>query len=251
MNQFEKFNIFKNYHSKENPLVLLNIWDSKSKELAEKNGVKVLATSSYAISDLHSYADGENMPFEEILSELKKITSNTNLPISVDIESGYAKTTENLMENMKELIELGITGINIEDKIPDKDSLYSVEKFTSKIITIKGVSENIFINARTDMFFYGNIEEKNKDTKILYETIQRIKEYENAGADGIFIPGLKNKKFIKEIVENISIPLNIMLDYRIDNINEFKNLGISRFSFGPTIYLKLLEDAEKIFHGDI
>lgn len=251
MNQSEKFNTFKSYHSKTNPLVLLNIWDFKSKELSEKGGVKTLATSSYAIADLHGYADGENMPFEDILSELEKIASNTSLPITVDIETGYAKTADGLKNNIKELIKLGIVGINIEDKIPDTDSLYSVEEFKNKLISIKQVSKEIFINARTDMFFYGNIEDKNTNTDILNETIKRIKEYESAGADGIFIPGLKNKEFIKEITENTSIPLNIMLDYRTENINEFQGLGISRFSFGPTIYLKLMEDAEKIFQKNL
>ncbi len=247
MNQNNKFELFKSYHSKSDPLILLNIWDLKSKELAEKHGEKVLATSSYAMADSNGYLDGENIPFSKVLSEFEKITKNTSLPVTVDIESGYAKTDKELENNIKDLIKLGIIGINLEDRVPQTDLLYSINEFRDKIRIIKQVTKDLFINVRTDMFFYGDITNKNKDRKLLQDTIIRIKEYEISGADGIFIPGLKNKEFIKEITENISIPLNIMLDYRSDDINEFKNLGISRFSFGPTIYLKILEISEKIF----
>ncbi|MNJ49096.1 Oxaloacetate decarboxylase [compost metagenome] len=87
------------------------------------------------------------------------------------------------------------------------------------------------------MFFYGDIEDKNKDVKLLADAITLGKAYAQAGADCLFVPGLKNKKFLEKLASSVEIPINIMLDISQDNIEDYAQLGIARISYGPFIYL--------------
>lgn len=96
----------------------------------------------------------------------------------------------------------------------------------------------MFINVRTDSFFQGDIILQNKNTDLLRDTIERINHYEKYAIDSIFIPGLKNKEFIRTISRNVSVPLNIMLDIEKDSIEDYLSLGISRISFGPSTYIE-------------
>nr|WP_271494181.1 isocitrate lyase/phosphoenolpyruvate mutase family protein [Enterococcus sp. 5H] len=93
------------------------------------------------------------------------------------------------------------------------------------------------MNVRTDTYFTGDSNENNQNEQILDQTITRIKAYEKTGIDGIFIPGLKNKEHIKKIAAQTTLPINIMLDIKEDSISDYLNIGVSRISFGPAIYL--------------
>lgn len=245
MTQFKKYDIFSKYHSKNEPLILINTWDQNSSKTVENLGIKAIATSSFAMAEYYGYKDGENIPFKMILGMLKNICSETGLPVTADIESGYAKSLAGLKKNIEKLIECGIIGLNIEDKVSGEEFLYSIQEYGNRIKLIKEVNKKIFINARTDTFFTGNIQENNSDLNILNETIKRGNKYKEFGADGLFIPGLKNKEFIKKICDEVSIPINIMLDSSVDDINDYLGLGVSRISYGPSIYLKAMEGIEK------
>ncbi len=227
------YNYIKKLHDKNNPLVLKNVWDEESCKLV-KHEQQVIATSSFAIADRLGFQDGEKIPFKVMLSELKKICDCTEIPISVDIEQGYAETLEELSKNINSLIQIGVSAINIEDLSKDRNSLLSIEEFIKKIVTIKQVGNDIFINARSDIFFGGCENMSNSDR--IKEAIKRGNEYYKAGADSFFLPGLKNPNSIKAITSKISIPLNIMLD-GFEKPSDYTDLGISRFSYGPSLYL--------------
>ena len=164
MNQNEKILKFRKLHSAQSPLILLNIWDEKSADMMIKQAShNVIATSSWAMAKHFGYEDGENIPFELLLRTIKKIykANDGDLLISVDIETGYADSLNSLKDNIKKLIDCGIIGINIEDKVINYASLYDMEEQGKRISAIKECSENekveIFINARTDTFFLGDI----------------------------------------------------------------------------------------------
>lgn len=238
---------FKNAHKKDKPLVLLNIWDITSALELKKKKISMIPTGSYAMSDHYGYQDGENMPFDELLGYIEQMDTVDNY-VTVDIESGYAKNLINLSENIEALINSGIVGINIEDKRVNTEILYSIEEQKERLLCIKqtcsAMKKELFINARTDMYFIGDIAKNNQDEQLLNQTITRINTYEKTGIDGIFIPGLKNKEHIKRMTAEITVPLNIMLDIKEDLIADYLNIGISRISFGPSIYM-LYNETEK------
>ena len=91
-NQLEKIQLFKALHVKGNPLVLYNIWYAGGAKAAQEIGNKAIATSSWAIAHSHGYQDGETPPIELVLANLKRILAKVELPVTIDIESGYGKT---------------------------------------------------------------------------------------------------------------------------------------------------------------
>lgn len=108
---------FNNLHSQDKPLLIGNVWDVPSAKMAEELNFKAIATSSSAIAALLGYNDGEEMKFSELEYLVKRIALNTNLPLSVDLESGYSRDPKQIVNHIKRLSQVGVVGINIEDSV--------------------------------------------------------------------------------------------------------------------------------------
>ena len=231
---------FRNAHQQKKPLVLLNIWDVASANELTTQNINLIPTGSYAMSDHYGYQDGENMPFDELLGCIRQMDTHNNY-ITADIESGYATNGLELAKNIEALINIGVIGINIEDKKPNTETLYSIAEQSERLLAIKQqcktMKKDLFINVRTDTYFSGDIAANNQNEQVLNQTIARIKAYEKTGIDGIFIPGLKNQEHLKQIAAATTLPINIMLDIQNDSIADYLDTGISRISFGPSIYM--------------
>ena len=180
---------FKALHQQQKPLLIGNVWDVNSTKVFEKLNFSAIATSSAAVAHILGYEDGEQLGFSELEYIVKRIISNTSLPVSVDIESGYGRDVSNVLENIERLFKLGVAGLNIEDSIMNNGrKLVAADEFAAKLKTIKShlvkKEINMFLNIRTDTFIIGVPD-------LLNETKKRIKLYEDAGADGIFVPCMK------------------------------------------------------------
>ncbi len=236
-----QFQTFKELHYQEDVLYLFNCWDVMSAKIIEGKGVKALATSSYAIADAWGCADGEKLPFENLVWFSQQLIHNSNVPVSVDAEGLYADSLETLYYNAQSLFTTGISGINFEDKKNRSHTyeLWNVNEQAERIQTLKHVATslntNIFVNARTDVFF----KEEKHSIDLVKEALNRAEVYADAGADGIFIPGLTNIELIEEFSKNSPLPVNIMLNSstNIESIN-WKNVGVSRVSYGPHSYFQ-------------
>jgi 2-methylisocitrate lyase-like PEP mutase family enzyme len=126
MNNYE---IFYQLHQQKRPLILANAWNVKSAQLIEKNGYKAIATSSSAIANSLGYEDGENISFDELFYVVQRIVSCINIPLSVDIETGYSNNISEVITNIQRLVDIGVVGINLEDS-QGKDLF--IEKLSSK-----------------------------------------------------------------------------------------------------------------------
>ena len=126
MSLFEKF---VELHLSESPLILGNVWNVQSAKIFEKLKFKAIGTSSAAIANSLGYEDGENISFEEYFYIVKRISENTSLPLSVDIESGYSDDVDVILSNIIKLVEIGVVGINIEDSVCKKiNSIYFISR---------------------------------------------------------------------------------------------------------------------------
>src|SRR3569833_1559347 len=112
MDQYEKFY---QLHHHQKPLILANAWNAKSAQLIEEAGFEAIGTSSGAISSSLGYDDGEKIPFDELLYIVQRIKASIKIPLSVDMERGYTDDLTVLTDNIKRLIDSGVSGINIED----------------------------------------------------------------------------------------------------------------------------------------
>lgn len=228
---------FKNLHNQEKPLLIGNVWDVPSTKIAEKLNFQAIGTSSSAIATLLGYNDGEEMEFSELEYFIKRIAINTNLPLSVDLESGYSRNPKQIINHIKRLAELGVVGINIEDSVVnEKRILLDANGFAKTLTEIKEHLEkekiDIFINVRTDTFIL-------LQENVIEETKKRIKLYQNAGASGIFTPCIERENDIKTIVDATNLPINVMCMPNLPDFETLTKLSVKRISMGNFIFDKM------------
>ncbi|WP_295510810.1 isocitrate lyase/phosphoenolpyruvate mutase family protein [uncultured Pseudoalteromonas sp.] len=229
----DKYQLFHQLHHQPTGFVLANAWDLSSAQFIQAAGAKALATTSWGIAASLGLADGENISFQTQLALVKSLTKHIHIPLTVDIESGYSNDPLQISQNVLALARLGVVGINIEDSNKDTNALRSIEQQCTIISEIKKVlNENgfgsLFINARTDTFFVSD--------RPFQATLERAKAYQNAGADGLFVPGLTNIEQITSLTNAIDMPLNVMA---MSNFNSAKAAfagGAKRFSLGNSLY---------------
>jgi len=253
MNQIERALLLKKLHIKEDPLILFNIWDAGSAQALQEVGAKVIATGSWAVAAAHGYEDGEKLSLDLVLANLKRIIAKVKLPVTIDIEGGYGQTPIEVQETITKVIETGAVGINFEDQIIGEENLYSIEDQCKRIQAIQQASERamipIFINARTDVFFK-TISDNHSDNH-LEEAIRRAHAYAESGANGFFVPGLRNVSYIEQLCKLSPIPINIMILPGMPSVKQLTALGVARISYGPGPYClamdALKEAGSKIF----
>jgi 2-methylisocitrate lyase-like PEP mutase family enzyme len=252
--QAEKAKQLHQLHHSGKLLILPNIWDVLGAKLLEDIGYTAVATASAAIAYSNGYNDGENISFTEVLHILKRIAGSVNIPVTADIESGYAADETELEKNIHELITTGIVGINIEDTDKQTNALVSIETQCKKIELIKRIALEtdvpLFINARTDTFVHA--ESFASVQQQLDETIQRGKAYKAAGA-GCFYPILAHdQQHIQAIVEAVNMPVNILMMPGIAELDVLQKTGVTRVSLGPGFLkysIKAMKDlATKLQH---
>lgn len=231
MNQAEKFY---QLHHEEKLFVLGNAWDVASVRAFEEAGYKAVATSSAALANTLGYEDGEKIPFSLLFETVLRMKEKISVPFSVDLERGYGNNATEVIRNLEKLVEIGIAGINLEDSMPgEQKTLKSIPDFQLLISSIserfnrKGMK--IFINARTDAFLL-NIPNP------LDESIKRVKAYEEAGANGVFVPLLTDETGIRQVVNSTNLPLNVLAWHALPDFEKLSALGVKRVSLGSSVF---------------
>lgn len=254
-NQSEKEKQFYELHHNGGLLILPNIWNPLGAILLEDLGYKAVATASASIALSNGYQDGEKIPFDDLLLILEKIVKSVNIPVTADVESGYAKNNIELKENIKKLVDTGIAGINFEDSKHDEQKLFTKEEQSEKINLIKktasAMGSSLFINARTDVF----IKETNlSNEEKVAEAAGRGKAYKDAGADCFYPIFIKEKESIVTIMNEVSLPVNILMVPGIPDFSTLKEIGLARISLGPGLLKKAINSikdiAQKLLNHD-
>jgi 2-methylisocitrate lyase-like PEP mutase family enzyme len=244
--QQEKAKQFYNLHHSGRLLILPNIWDCLGANLLESLKYPAVATASASVAFTNGYDDGQRISYDSVLGILKKIVSSVNIPVSADIESGFAENDLQLKENIKQLLAAGIVGINIEDTDKKTDSIWPAETQCEKIKLIKKISEEVgvplFINARADVYLRG----KNFDTpeSKFEEALKRGRAYKAAGADCFYPIAMTRQEDIKRMVEQLQMPLNVITIPGIPELTVLNEIGVARVSLGPS-FLKIAIKAMK------
>lgn len=221
-----------------------NVWNVESAGVYEKLGYKALATSSSAVALSLGYEDGEQISFEEYFYIIKRIKASVSIPLSVDLEAGYGLENDTIVSNILKLLEIGVSGINIEDtyviegerKLTEKNIF--CERLKDIFIKLGENRDKIFINARTDPFLL-NME------NALEETLERIKLFEELKADGVFVPGVISENDIRTIAASTGLPVNVMGLPDLPDFDTLKKLGVKRITSGAFVYRKIYKELEK------
>jgi 2-methylisocitrate lyase-like PEP mutase family enzyme len=244
MNWTEKAQRFAELHAAGAPLVLYNAWDAGSAKSILAAGARAIATSSWSVAAAQGYGDGEAIPIEFAEQIVGRITATVDAPVTVDFEGGYSEDDGALAANVSRLLDLGVIGINFEDRIVKGSGLYSVDRQTRRISAIRKAAEqkgvNLFINARTDVFF------ENEDAaQAIGEALDRAKAYAAAGASGFFVPGLVDEALIGRISKGATLPVNVMVMDGVPSNSRLTELGVRRISYGPIPYIRAMSTLEQ------
>jgi methylisocitrate lyase len=248
--QAHKTEQFRALHIPGKPLVLFNIWDASSARAVAAGGAKAIATSSWSVANANGFVDGERIPLALAIENLRRIVGATDLPVTIDLESGYGDTSEVVGETIGLAIDAGAVGCNLEDSFPANGKLRETTDQVGRIRrarqTADATSIRFFINARTDVFFQRPPEQH--DDAMVVEVIARARAYAEAGADGLFAPGLADIALIARLAKASPLPVNIMIGDATPPVHALAKHGIARASHGPRPYLiamKTLEDGAR------
>jgi 2-methylisocitrate lyase-like PEP mutase family enzyme len=240
MNQMEKAKRFAELHVAGAPLVLYNAWDAGSAKSILDAGAKAIATSSWSVAAAQGYGDGEAIPIELAEQIVGRIAATVDIPVTVDFEGGYSEDDGELAANISRLLDLGVIGINFEDRIVKGSGLYSVDRQARRIAAIRKAAEqkgvDLFINARTDVFF----EHGEDAAQAVSEALGRAKAYGAVGASGFFIPGLVDDALIGRICKSVTLPVNVMVMDGVPSNGRLSELGVTRISYGPIPYIRAM-----------
>ncbi|GAA0716390.1 isocitrate lyase/phosphoenolpyruvate mutase family protein [Clostridium malenominatum] len=225
----------------QSTIVLPYAWDAMSARIFERKGFGYIATTSAGIALSRGYEDGEKIPVDDMLETVKNIINAVEIPVIVDIESGYGDSVEKVLEIVKTLISFGAAGINIEDGSNKLEQpLHSVEFQVEKIKAIrKYVNQQnmpFIINGRTDVYWLGINDYK--------EALNRSILYYEAGADNIFIPGVSAYELILKLKKDLPCPLNILVTEKTPSLDELSNIGVEVLSLGSAQYRATVSNLE-------
>lgn len=217
-------------HQAPTPFLLVNVHDPLSVLLAQSQGAVAIGTSSAALAWSLGYADGEQLPVAALLDAVKRLLRVSQLPLTIDLESGYSSNPDDVADLVLQLAQSGVAGINLEDGVAPPELL------CQKIIACRAklAGYPLFINARTDVFLQ---QLAATDALSIAMCQQRLQAYQTAGADGGFIPGLSSLAIVEKISKDVTLPINLMGWPEQATSDELNQAQVKRISAGPMLLL--------------
>lgn len=218
---------FAELHRAAEPLLLPNAWDHASAMALAAEGFRAVGTTSLGVAAAAGLPDGAAATRDETL-RLARSLGPAPFLLSVDAEGGFAEDPDEVGEFARELAAAGAVGVNLED------GLGPVGRHAAKIAAVKAAAPDLFVNARTDTHWLGDGE----------GTLHRLDAYAEAGADGVFVPGLTDPAEIAALVRHLGdIPLNILYSPTGPTgptVPHLTDLGVRRVSLGSLLYRRAL-----------
>ncbi|GAB2581671.1 hypothetical protein GCM10027168_12990 [Streptomyces capparidis] len=223
---------FARLHHRAAPLLLPNAWDHASAAALAARGFPAIGTTSLGVAAAAGLPDGAAATAGATLALARRLGQGSFL-FTVDAEGGFSDDPREVAELARKLHDAGAAGINLEDGRPD-GTLAPVELHAAKIAAVKAAAPTLFVNARTDTHWLGCQEDG---------TAARLAVYEQAGADGVFVPGLSDPDGIAALTATLVVPLNILYTPTGPTVAELAALGVRRVSLGSLLYRRALAAA--------
>ncbi len=231
-----KAQAFRSMHQAPPILVLPNAWDAVSARLFVKAGARALATTSAGIAATLGYPDGQKVPRPLMLDVVARIAKAVDVPVTADIEAGYATSPQELAETIRAVIDAGAIGFNLEDATGDSSRpLFEPGQQVARIVAAREASERaglrMVINARTDVY----LAKVGDPAARFAATVRRLNAYREAGADCLFAPGVTDSSTLTDLVREVSGPLNVLAGPETPSVADLQRIGVARLSVGSAI----------------
>ena len=231
--QAEKARTFRALHQRDRAFIIPNPWDPGTARLMQSLGFEALATTSAGFAFSVGKADGE-IGREAMLAHAAALVTASDLPISADLENGYADEPADVTETVRRAIEVGLAGCSIEDvpegreRAPYELSL-AAERVRVAAEAAHAVPFPFTLTARAENYIVGRPD--------LHDTIARLQAFQDAGADVLFAPGLKSKQDIATVVRSVDRPVNVIMGLEGVQLSlaDLSELGVRRVSVGSAL----------------
>ncbi len=228
--------LFQSLHTNDPVLVLANAWDVASARIVEAAGATAIATTSAGVAWSLGYPDGDVLDRDHAVDLVVRVVEAVALPVTADIESGYAKQAEGVGETVQAFLTAGAVGINLEDahhggSEPLRDTADQAERIAAARSAADAAQIPLYINVRTDTY----LQSVGDPAKRLDATLERAAAYVAAGASGIFVPGVADLSTISALAEGIAAPLNVLVGPGSPTTAELAAIGVARISAGSSI----------------
>lgn len=231
-------------HQPGNPVILPTVWDAWSAKLAVDAGFAALTVGSHPVADSIGKPDNEGMSFDDLTTRVAQITAAVDVPVSVDIESGYGETPQRLIEG---LLAVGGVGLNIEDTVHKEGKrLRSAEEHAELVGALRKAADDagvhVVVNARTDLF----LRKDGDDADRVDRAVARLKLAADAGADVLYPVGRHDPDTLRRLTSELPLPVNAIALPDQDDPASFGPLGVGRISFGPFLQAALATQAKEL-----
>jgi 2-methylisocitrate lyase-like PEP mutase family enzyme len=225
--QTAKTDAFRAMHRGRQILVLPNVWDVASARVVQQAGFGAIATTSAGIAFTQGYPDGQRISRGEMLDVVRRIATGVSIPVTADVEAGYGDRPEDANQTARDVLAAGAVGMNLEDATGDpRRPLFELARQIERVKAVREVS--IVLNARTDVYLL----EVGAPEKRYDEALRRLAAYRDAGADCVFVPGLRDAETIGRLVKDLQCPVNILAGPGFPPVPELQKLGVARVSVG-------------------
>ncbi|MFF4171981.1 isocitrate lyase/phosphoenolpyruvate mutase family protein [Streptomyces sp. NPDC001744] len=234
--QHDSAELFHALHDPAAPLALANAWDAASARLIQDAGARAIATTSAGVAWGLGAADGNRLDRDGAVALIARVVGAVSVPVTADIESGFGATPDEVAETVARVVAAGAVGINIEDGHPDGGSVLrpSAEQ-CARVAAARAAAEaagvRLYVNARVDTYLLGAGPEETR----LQETLDRARACLDAGASGIFVPGVTDPGTVAALTAGIPAPVNILAGPGAPTVAELAKLGVARVSLGSSV----------------
>ncbi|MEV4560404.1 isocitrate lyase/phosphoenolpyruvate mutase family protein [Kitasatospora sp. NPDC049285] len=235
-------------HRPGEPLVLTNVWDAATARLVEQAGAPALATASASVSWSLGVRDGGGLTRELAVAQLALVAGAVEVPVTADLEDGYAGTPAGVGETVAAALEAGAVGANLEDGGAGP-GLRPLDDAVARVSAARAAADAagvpLYLNARTDVYLHGVGEPADR----LELALTRGRAFLAAGADGFFVPGIADPAEIAALAKEFR--LNVLAGPGLPTVGELAALGVARISLGPgpakAAYAAVRRVAEEVY----
>ena len=213
--------------------VIPNPWSPGTARYLEGLGFKALASTSSGYAHSLGFSDGA-LTLDQVLTHYSEITSATSIPVNADFENGFAHEPDEVAANVKRCIDTGVAGLSIEDYTnDDANPLYDFDLAVSRMKAArKAIDEmggDVLLTGRAEGFLHGRPD--------LGDAIKRLKAFSDAGADCLYVPAIKTREQIVEVVKAVAPkPVNLLNHTTLGfTVKDITDMGVRRISVGGTL----------------
>ena len=197
---------FRALHRPGDPFILANAWDAGSARVLAALGAEAIGTTSAGFAFTRGLPDGARIGRDEALAHAQDLVAATPLPVSGDLENGYAEAPEGVAETVRLAAEAGLAGASIEDTALPGSGAYgfdlAVERVRAAVAAACGLPRDFVLVARADGVLTGSYD--------LEEGVRRIRAFAEAGADCVYVPLLPDLAAVRRVCAAVAVPVNVL-----------------------------------------